>query len=273
MADALSSTATAFARDDDPELVRLAAPTTLKMVEMLLDDAPQHPGLLMTACSGFTQYAYAFLQMDAEMAESPESPAAAALRQRAASMYARARGYCERALQVRHPGVKSRLAQDPTPLLAAAGREDVPALYWDAVAWGGELSLATNPLLRIGELASVRQLLSRAQELDEGWERGAIHEAFIALDGLPMLLGGNPARARAHFDRAVTLSNGQSAFAYVAVAEAVAQRAGDRREFERQLRAALAIDAAPPALRLANLLAQKRARFLLARIDRLFPGA
>ncbi len=273
MADALSATATAFARDDDPELVRLAAPTTLKMVEMLLDDAPQHPGLLLTACSGFTQYAYAFLQMDAEMAEPPESPAAAALRQRAASMYARARGYCERALQGRHPGVKSSLAEDPTPFLAAAVQADVPALYWDAVAWGGELSLARNPLLRIGELASVRQMLSRAQELDEGWERGAIHEAFIALDGLPMLLGGNPARASAHFDRAVALSNGQSAFAYVAVAEAVAQRAGDRREFELQLRAALAIDTAPPSLRLANLLAQKRARFLLARIDRLFPGA
>jgi hypothetical protein len=45
MADALSSTATAFSRDDDPEFVRLAAPSTLKMIEMLLEDAPSHPGL------------------------------------------------------------------------------------------------------------------------------------------------------------------------------------------------------------------------------------
>ncbi len=141
------------------------------------------------------------------------------------------------------------------------------------MAWGGQLSLAPDALPRIGELTTVRLLLAKAQELDEGWEHGAVHEAFIALDGLPMLLGGSVARARAHFERAVALSKGQSAFAYVALAEAVAGRAGDRREFERQLRSALAIDDAPPDLRLANLLAQKRARWLLARIDRLFPGA
>ena len=66
MADAVSATATAYARDNDPEFVRPAAPPTLKMVEMLLDQQPDAPGLLLTACSGFTQYAYAFLQVDAE---------------------------------------------------------------------------------------------------------------------------------------------------------------------------------------------------------------
>ncbi len=273
MATALSSTASAFARENDPEFVRLAAPTTLKMVEMLLDDEPRHPGLLMTACSGFTQYAYAFLQTDAEMAEPADGPAARELTQRARSMYGRARGYCERALAAKHPGVKVDLVHAPKPLLAATRPDDVAALYWDAVAWGAELSLASNPLPRIGELVSVRLLLARAEELDEAWERGAIHEAFIALDGLPMLLGGNAARARQHFDRAVALSHGQSAFAYVALAEAVDRRAGNRSEFERQLRAALAIEDAPPELRLANLVAQKRARFLLAQAGRLFAGS
>jgi len=57
MADALSSTASAFTRDNDPEFVRQAAPSTLKMVEMMLDESPTPAGLLLTACSGFTQYA------------------------------------------------------------------------------------------------------------------------------------------------------------------------------------------------------------------------
>src|SRR6266545_4899012 len=103
MADALSSTATAFTRDTDPEFVRQAAPSTLKMVEMLLDQDPAHAGLLMTACSGFAQYSYAFLQADAD-AGDPASASTRELKARAAAMYDRARGYCLRALEVRHRG-------------------------------------------------------------------------------------------------------------------------------------------------------------------------
>lgn len=270
MADALSSTASTFARDDDPEFVRLAAPSNLKMVEMLLDQAPAHPGLLMTACSGFTQYAYAFLHSESEMVEPPGGPEAGDLAGRAAAMYIRARGYCARALEGRHPGSRATLAADPKRLLASATRDDVPALYWTAVAWGAELSLSNARLLRLGELATVRMLLSRALELDDAWQGGAIHEAFITLDGMPLLLGGNAARARAHFDRAVALSKGKSAFAYLALAESVARPAGDRAGFEALLRSCLAIEGAPPELRLANLVAQKRARFLLDRRSRLF---
>jgi TRAP transporter TatT component family protein len=270
MADALSSTAATFSRDNDPEFVRLAAPSTLKMVEMLLDDQPSHAGLLMTACSGFTQYSYAFLQVDFELSEAPATPASQQLKSRAAAMYVRARDYCGRALELRHSGARQALAHDPQPLLASAAHADVPAMYWTAVAWGGELSLADNQLMRLAELAAVRGLLTRAVELDEGWEHGAIHEALIALDGLPRALGGSVERARMHFDRAVALSNGQSAFAYVTMAASVAQPGKDRAEFERLLRAALAIHDAPPSMRLANLIAQKRARVLLSRASRLF---
>ena len=94
---------------------------------------------------------------------------------------------------------------------------------------------------------------------------------MIALDGLPSLLGGSAARAREHFDRAVALSNGSSAFAFVTLASSVAQPAKDRKEFERLLRAALAVDVdKEPSLRLANLIAQARARYLLTQMDRLF---
>ena len=270
MADALSSTASAFTRDNDPEFVRQAAPSTLKMVEMMLDESPTHPGLLMTACSGFTQYAYAFLQADADVSD-PATQGARDLKTRGAAMYDRARGYCLRALEIRHPGAAKALQGDSKSLLASMSAPDVPALYWTGVSWGGALLLSSNPLLRIGELGTVRALLTRALQLDEGWQGGTIHEAMIALESLPVLLGGSATRAREHFDRAVALSNGESAFAYVALATGVAQPAKNRAEFERLLRAAVAIDVSKrPSIRLANLIAQKRARYLLAQVDKLF---
>ena len=273
MASALSDTARAYGTDSDPEFVRLAAPSTLKMVEMLLDQQPQDPGLLLTACSGFTQYAYAFLQVDAEMAPAAEAARAEELRTRARSMYLRARGYCWRALERTHPGVRAAITADPRKGLTAMQVDDVPALYWLAASWGGELGLASNQLLRLPELLAIRLVLSRALALNEGWEAGAIHEAMIGLDGMSPLLGGSATRARQHFDQAVALANGTSAFAYVMLAESVSVGAGDRAEFEKLLKTALAIDLeARPSIRLANLIAQRRARFLLNRTNTLFPA-
>ncbi len=274
MADALTATAAGYARDDDPELVRAGAPATLKMIEMMLDTQPTHPGLLITACSGFTQYAYAFLQIDSEILGGADTRAGQDLRERAGRMYARARGYCLRALGTSHKALAEGLVRAPQvalALLESTDRPDVPALFWSAAAWAGYLALSPDQLVRLPEVAIVRALFDRALLLDEGWQNGTIHEAMIAIEGLPRLAGGSPARARRHFDQAVALSGGQSAFAYVTLASSVSLPANDRSEFERLLQQALAIDSSRrPELRLANLVAQKRARFLLASAERLF---
>ena len=55
-------------------------------------------------------------------------------------------------------------------------------------------------------------------------------------------MGGDAARARTHFDRAVELSKGKSASAYVAMAASVAQPARNHEEFDQLLEKALAIE-------------------------------
>lgn len=271
MADAISATATTYARDNDPEFVRNAAPSTLKMVEMLLDDNPRHPGLLLTACSGFTQYAYAFLHVEVETAPPGNAAAAREAWARTRRMYDRARGYCFRLLELSAPGSGAALLAGETRSLTGSDQEDVPALYWTAAAWGGSIASSAIPLLRAGELSTVRALMQRALALDPAWEGGAIHEAMIAIEGLPVIAGGSPDRAKAHFEQAVALSQGQSAFAYVAMATSVAQPAKDRAGFERLLKSALAIDVdRRPSIRLANLIAQRRAKALLSQAGQLF---
>ena len=158
-------------------------------------------------------------------------------------------------------GARQYQADDPQAALKGTTIEDVPWLYWTAASWGADLSLAPNQLLRVTELATVRALLNRAKALDEKWESGAIHEALIAFDGLPPLLGGSPAAARADFDRAMELSDRKSVFAYVALAATTADP-GEKRKLLEQ---AVAIDAATmTSRRLTNLLAQRYARALLS---------
>ena len=260
MASALADSSGVYERDNDPEFVRLAAPSTLKTVEMLLAQSPDHPQLLLTACSGFTQYSYGFLHVEAEL-RAQDAAAAQDLKTRASKMYQRARGYCLHGLEVRHPGLTLKaIGEDPTAALRVTTVQDVPWLYWTAASWGADISISPVPLLRITEIASVRALLNRAKALDEKWEDGAVYEALIAFDGLPPMLGGSPAAAKADFDRAMELSDRKSVFAYVALASTVT----DTAEKKRLLEQALAIDVSKLKVRrLTNLIAQRYARALL----------
>ena len=68
------------------------------------------------------------------------------------------------------------------------------------------------------------------------------------------------------------MSDSQLAGPFVAYAEAVDQARQDRIEFESMLQKALHIDPdARKEWRLANLIMQRRARWLLGRVDDLFP--
>src|SRR5438034_178160 len=109
MANSLTSGPDVFASDDDPELVRDAVPFGLKTLESLLQTLPRHEGLLLSLCRGYTQYAYAFVQMDAEALENTDRAGASRLRERALKLYLRARGYGLRGLELRHPGISEEL--------------------------------------------------------------------------------------------------------------------------------------------------------------------
>jgi hypothetical protein len=253
MASALASSADVYEADDDPEFVRLAAPSTLKTIEMLLVQTPRNGDLLLTACRGFTEYSYAFLHTQASI-DGNDAAGTQELRRRATQMYQRGRGYCLRALTVRHSNVTADHLTDRLPEMTAS---DVPLLYWTAASWAAELSIAPNQLSRLGEVAAVRALLQRARALDESWNSGAIYEVMIALDGLPRLAGGSPEAVKADFERARELSKGTSAFAFVAYASTISDPAAKKALLEQ----ALAIDVnATPIRRMTNLIAQRSAR-------------
>ena len=87
MGNALASSGSTFEGDDDPELVAAAIPFGLKLYESLLTESPKHPGLLLAACTGFTEYAYAFVDLKAEEAKEESMDKADALRERARRLY------------------------------------------------------------------------------------------------------------------------------------------------------------------------------------------
>jgi predicted anti-sigma-YlaC factor YlaD len=272
VATAIADSGTTFASDEDPDLVKAAAPFSLKLMESLLAETPQNEGLLTAAASGFTQYAFAFVQQEADELESADLKAAEALRARARRLYLRAYRYGLRGLDVNHPGFTKALLANPRAAVRATGVADVPLLYWTAAAWGGAISLSKDTPELLAQIPAMEALMDRALELDERFERGAIHTFLVTYEMSRQGVSGDPAaRARNHFERAMALSLGTNAAPLVALAEAVSVKTQDVKEFVSLLNRALAIDPdANPDTRLLNLVMQRRARWLVSQKTNLF---
>jgi predicted anti-sigma-YlaC factor YlaD len=272
VANAVASTGTTFASDEDPDLIQAAAPFSLKLMESLLAETPRHQGLLSAAASGFTQYAFAFVHQEADELEARDLNAAEALRTRARHLYLRAHTYGLRGLEVEHPGFPNALLANPRTAVRAVTEADVPLLYWTATAWAAAISLSKDNPELIAQIPAIEALMDRALELDESYSRGAIHTFLVTYEMSRQGAPGDPAaRARKHFERALALSEGRNAAPLVALAEAVAVRQQDLKEFESLLNRALAVNPdANPETRLMNLVMQRRARWLLSRKAELF---
>jgi hypothetical protein len=106
--DALAPGDSVYETDDDIELVGAALPFGLKLTESLLAQSPDHPGLLLTACRGFTMYSYAFVAYEAELLNEVDLDRTRAMRRRARKLYLRGARYGFHALERNYPGSSRR---------------------------------------------------------------------------------------------------------------------------------------------------------------------
>lgn len=271
LADALSGPGT-LGRDDDPELVRDAAPFGLKTMESVLESQPRHLGLLTSLSSGFAQYAYAFVQQEADVAELAGHNADAKVkRDRARKLLLRARDYGLRGLDVHAPGISAKLRsmRDLKEACATLNKDALPLVYWTAASWALAISNGKEDMGLIAELPAPEALMNRALELDESWGAGALHEFFVSFEAAKP--GGTEAGAKKQLDRSLELSHGTHLGVFVSWAEGPLVAAQKREEFEKVLKQVIAADAnASLDDRLANTIAQRRAKLLLAHADDLF---
>ena len=271
IADSLAHGSSTYAREDDPELVREALPFGLKTLEGLATDLPRHRPLLRSLASGFTSYAVAYIIPESERLEVVDVLAARAERDRARRLLLRGRDYGLRALEVRHPSCGAALRTNADDAVRQTTIDDLPDLYWTAAAWGSAISVGKGDMDLVADVRIVERLIRRAEALDEAWDEGSIHEFLITFESRGAAMGGSLVRARQHYERAMALNRGLRVGPMVALAERVALQEQNRDEFDTLIARALAFDVnQAPSSRLANILAQQRARRLQEAADDLF---
>jgi len=279
-ADALSGTSGGLGTDDDPSLVRDAAPFGLKTMESLAASLPDHRPIRLALASGFAQYSYAFVNQDADRAEDKDIAQARALWLRARRLYLRARNYALAGLELAHPGSRAALlGGDRAVWQAALGKmvaADVPYLYWCAASWGLAVSTAKDDANLIGDLPAVDMIMQRALALQPDYDEGAIFEFYVSFNAArSKQQGGGPERAKQDLEQAQKLGKGYKLGSIVSYAEGVLISEQKKAEFVQLLRKVVETDvySEEPAWktqRLANIIAQQRAKWLLSRLSDLF---
>jgi hypothetical protein len=149
--------------------------------------------------------------------------------------------------------------------------KQVPVMYATAVAWTGWMQAHSDDWNAIAELSKVKYLMNKVLSLDETWELGGPHLYMGGLETiLPASMGGQPEVGRQHFERAIDIAAGQYLMTKVIFAEQYAKLTFDKDLYDQLLTEVLAANPVVEGITLTNVLAQQRARVLLAESDDYF---
>ncbi len=256
----LQDVAAAASRQSDPIIVAEGSPAYIMLVEGLLEAYPDNREFLLAACRAYSSYAASFVVDDDPV--------------RAGRLFLRAKDYGFKALS-NHADFSATAASDVEAfeaLLMKYETHDVPELFWTANAWAGWISLNLDRLEAVADLPALEALMERILELDEGFYHGSPHVLMgVYQAARPTAIGGGPQKARAHFDKAFRLGAHKLLTTKVLFAEYYARSIRDEALFVETLEEVLAASPdAVPELRLANILAQRRAEKLLSRREEYF---
>lgn len=247
----------AILNSNDPAVVRDGAPAYLIMLDALGQDGG-NADLLRASASLNSAYASAFVGDEARRRNFADK--ALRLAQRAACIDVA--WLCD---------ARTLPFDEFETSVATLRLVDVPAAYALATAWAGWIQAYSDDWNAVADLARVKPLMARILELDERYDHGGPHLYMGVFETLlPPALGGKPELGRAHFQRAIEITDGKHLLVKVFFAENYARLVFDRELHDRLLNDVLNADPTMEGLTLMNTIAQAQARDLLASGDDYF---
>jgi hypothetical protein len=266
----------AYDRETNLEFAEQSMAGNLKMVEGLLEVTPDNRELLELASSSYARYAFGFVEDKIDIADSRyDLEEREKLVDQAVDFYERARNYGVRLIAQSRKDFAAILEQNPEALsleLERLGEKDVPGLFWTAYAWGSLINLKQDEPRHLANLPKVDLMMRRVLELDENFFFAGPHFFYgVYYGGRPETLGGDPEKAKQHFQRAIRLTDGKYLMTKFLLAKYYAVPVQDRVLFEQTL---TEVTMTPremfPEQGLANELAKRNAYLWLDRANKLF---
>lgn len=243
---------TAILNENDPGTVRDGVPAYLLLLDSLLEGDPDNAGTLLAAAKLYGSYAGGFVA-------EPE---------RAKRLALRAYGYAQRATCLRTKPFCDVLAQPFEPFaaeLSKIGAKDLDVLNGLGSAWAGRIQQDSGDWNAIADLPKVQAIFERILVLDANYDAGSPYMVLGVLNSLrPAQYGGKPEAGKENFEKAIALSGGRNLMAKTLYAQYYARLVFDQELHDRLLNEVIGAPPEAPKLTLMNVLAQERAKALLA---------
>lgn len=250
--------ATAVLNSNDPATVRDGAPAYLLMIDGMIAGDQENVRLLQAGANLYGAYANVFVNRD----------------ERRKRLMDKAMEYASSALCISYPTlceIQMMPYKTISKILKNAPEKLVPHLHTMGVTWAGWIQAHKGDWNAVARLSTVQLILETVVRLDEPYRDGVSHLYLGGLATLlPPALGGKPETGRAHFERAILLSNDKNLFAKVVFAERYGRLVFDRQLHDRLLQEVIDADPVVSGYTLMNVIAQEQARKLLASADDYF---
>ena len=246
----------AILNSNDPAMVRDGAPAFLILIDSMLNSNPKNPALLAQSAELLSSYAGAFVT-------EPE---------RAKKMHNRAkRQILDSVCMTLDNGCNLTTVPYKEFELWVESQSNVPVLYNLGSVWAGWIQASSDDFGAVAELARVKSIMERVRDLDDSHANGGVYLYLGVFDTLvPPGLGGRPEQGKAHFERALEISDGRNLMVKVMYAEQYARLIFDRDLHDSLLKEVLSSPADSVGLTLMNTVAQERARGLMDTADEYF---
>lgn len=148
-----------------------------------------------------------------------------------------------------------------------AGKKDLSLLFWTAFDLGNWINLHKDDITTVALMPKAEEMAAKVLEIDRRYAYGSALSLKAAMAASrPIMLGGNPAKAKAMFEESDQVSNGKYLMNKVMFIEWYARPQNDEALTKRLLTEIKNSDPnALPEQVLANKLAQERAAILAER--------
>jgi hypothetical protein len=248
----------AILNQDDPETVRDGAPAYLLMLDSFIQGNPQDASMLAAASELYAAYGVVFV-------DDPE---------RADRLTSRALSYAQQSLCASNPvtcGIDSFSFNEFEAVLEKLKKADSPSLFTFGLASIAYIKVHSDDWGAMAKLPRVEAALKRVQALDPSYQAVQTEHYLAILNTIrPPALGGNFDAGKAHYERAMALSDGRNLSIPVDYARYYARTLYDRELHDRLLKEVLSAEPNQDGYTLFNTLAQRDARALLDAADEYF---